>query len=903
MRFTAAASTIAIAISSLALAGCTTTAAPVAAPVMPAEQPAAPGAQARTMVPTQLPTTVRPVHYTISAVPDPANLRFSARTDIQIQVLDQTDSITLNAADLEFGEVSLGGGEADGRGTLALNPTDIKIDAENQTATFTFAQPIAPGAYRLTANYTGKIYTQAAGLFALDYKGAGGEDKRALFTQFQAPDARRFFPSWDEPQYRTPYDLSVTVPAGQDAISNMPVAETQPQAGGTKVVRFQTTPSMPSYLLFLGMGEFDRITTMAAGTEIGIVTKRGDGEKGRFALEGSAQLLPYYNDYFGTPYPLPKLDNIAGPGSSQFFSAMENWGAIFSFENILLNDPATTSEARRQAIFEVAAHEMAHQWFGNLVTMAWWNDLWLNEGFASWMATKATDALHPEWQPLLGRIGSRESAINLDSVKTTHPVIQEVTTVDQISQAFDAITYSKGEAVITMLEGYVGEDAWRRGVQDYMRTYRLGNTVTDDLWNKIETAAGKPVTAIAHDFTLQAGVPLIRVEDATCTGGATNVTLRQGEFTRDRPDKQPLSWRVPVIASTVGGAEERAVVTGSANMSLPGCGAVLVNAGQTGYYRTLYTPALLDRLTGSYAQLKPADQLGLLSETWGLGLAGYQPASEALDIIDAAPANATPQLYSRMAGILGSIYNMYDGDAQRQAMVARYTSAKLGPVLAQLGWSAKPGEPATHAILRSSLIGMLGLMRDPAVVAEANRRFASTDPAAINGPLRSTILTVVALNADTAMWNRLHTRAKAEKDNLLRSEYYQLLGVTKNETLARRALALALTDEPGTTNSANILGAVAARNPDLAYDFALQNRVAVEAFVDASSRSRYFPGLAGGSADPAMIAKLQDYAQKYMTPQSRRPADVAIAAIQDRIRVRRERLPDITRWLDQRAQS
>ena len=251
------------------------------------------------------------------------------------------------------------------------------------------------------------------------------------------------------------------MPAGQSAVSNMPEAGRETRPDGSSIVTFRTTPAMSSYLLFLAVGEFDRITTTAAGIEIGIVTRRGAGEQGRWALESSARILPWYNDYFGTPYPLPKLDNVAGPGSSQFFGAMENWGAIFYFENILLVDPAITTEARRQPIFEVAAHEIAHQWFGDLVTMAWWDDLWLNEGFASWMATKATAALHPEWEPLLGVIDGREAAIQLDSLQTTHPVIQPIETVEQMSQAFDAITYQKGEAVITMLEDYVGEAAWR----------------------------------------------------------------------------------------------------------------------------------------------------------------------------------------------------------------------------------------------------------------------------------------------------------------------------------------------------------------------------------------------------------------------------------------------------------
>ena len=900
MRLTAAASTLAIALASLSLAACSRATnqngpATASAPA-PASSTVPPGYQ----VPTQLPTNVRPLQYTISAQPDAGNMRFSGRTDADIEVLQATDTITLNAVDLEFDNVSLGSSAERQGSPLALNPADIKVDAERQTATFRFARPIAPGRYLLTMNYSGKINTQAAGFFALDYPTAQGQ-KRALYTQFEAPDARRFFPGWDEPQFRTPYNLTVTIPADQVAISNMPQAGVQTRPDGLKSVTFQTTPPMSSYLLFLGVGDFDRITTTAkGGTEIGVVTKKGDAEKGRFALEGSAQVVPWFNDYFGTPYPLPKLDNVAGPGSSQFFGAMENWGAIFSFESILLVDPAITTEATRQGIFETAAHEIAHQWFGNLVTMAWWDDLWLNEGFASWMATKATTALHPEWQPELSRVGGREQAMGLDSVATTHPVVQRITTVDQISQAFDAITYQKGEAVITMLEDYVGEDAWRRGVQDYMRTYRLKNTVTDNLWQKIEAASGKPVTAIAHDFTLQPGVPLIRVENATCNGGRTNLTLRQDEFTRDRPNKQSLSWRVPVIASTLGSKQDaRTVVTGgAASLTVPGCGPVIVNSGQTGYYRTLYTPALLERLTASFPSLPTIDQIGLLADTWGLGLSGLQSASEALDMIDRVPADANPRVWASVASILGSIYRMYDGDPQRQAVVGRYTSAKLSPVLNRIGWAPKATELANVGVLRSNLIATLGSVGDRAVVAEATRRFTTNDPSVRAGPLRSTITSVVALNVTPAEWDRLRAQAQAETNPLVKAQLYRQLGAARDPALARRALELALTPEPGATTSPGIISAVAARHPELAYDFALQNREAVGNLVDASSRTRYFPQLAAGSADPVTIAKIQDYATRYMTPESRRPADQAIVAIQERVRVRQTRLPDITRWFE-----
>jgi len=852
--------------------------------------PAAPSATAAAaQVPSQLPRNVRPLRYSISAAPDAANLRFSSSVAIDIEVLEATDTITLNAADLTFSSVNLDGDRS----------ARVSIDAAAQTASFRFDAPVAPGRHRLNIDYAGVINTQAAGLFALDYTTESGQ-RRALFTQFEAPDARRFVPSWDEPNFRTPYDLAVVVPAGQQAISNMPEAGREPRPDGSNVIRFQTSPAMSSYLLFLAVGELDRITTTAAGTEIGVVTRRGAGEQGRWALESSARIVPWFNDYFGTPYPLPKLDNVAGPGSSQFFGAMENWGAIFSFESILLVDPAITTEGRRQSIFEVAAHEIAHQWFGNLVTMSWWDDLWLNEGFASWMATKATAALHPEWEPLLDRVAGREAAITLDSLQTTHPVVQRLTTVEQISQAFDAITYQKGEAVITMLEDYVGEDAWRRGVRTYIRRHRLGNTQSEDLWRAIEEASGRPVRALAHDFTMQPGVPLIRVEGGTCSGGQTRVTLRQGQFSRDNPSGQALSWRVPVIAAA-GGRELRTIVEGGvAEASVPGCGPLIVNYGQAGYYRTLYTPAMLGRLTEGFARLRPLDQIGLLADNWALGLAGYQSPGAALDMADAAPANANSKLWERIAAILASVHNMYSADPARQARFDRYAAARLTPILDRLGWSPRANERANDAVLRGEILGTMGFLRDPAVVAEANRRFDANDPSVTAGPLRQTILGIVAYNADAARWERLRVMARDERNPLVKGQLYQLLGGARDPALAQRTLDLALTAEPGATNSSQLIGSVSGVHPDLAFDFALAHREQVEGLVDVSSRSRFLSGLASGSADPAMVEKLEAYATRYLTPESRRPADRAIASIRDRVRVRRDRLPEITRWLEAR---
>jgi aminopeptidase N len=849
----------------------------------------APGAGAATT--TQLPRGVRPTHYALAITPDAAALTFAGRAEIAIEVTVPTRAITLNALDLVFSDVKLSGAGAE------LAPPEVTVDPAAQTATFTFARDIPRGRYRLAIGYAGRIGTQAVGLFALDYETPDGR-RRALFTQFEAADARRMAPSWDEPSYKATFSVEAVVPAGEMAVSNMPVETRTDLGDGRARVVFARTPEMSTYLLFLAVGDLERATAQAGNVEVGVVTRRGAVEKAAFALESSAAVVRDYDEYFGTPYPLPKLDNVAAPGRSQFFGAMENWGAILSFEYILLLDPAISTAADRQTVYAVAAHEIAHQWFGNLVTMAWWDDLWLNEGFASWMAGRTMEKFHPEWNTVLGAVADRDEAMTADALRTTHPVVQPVATVEQMSQAFDAITYQKGEAVIRMLEGYVGPDAWRDGVRRYMRRHAYGNTVSADLWRAIEEAARKPITAIARDFTEKPGVPLITVSDPACRGGEARVVVTQGEMSRDRPGKKPLGWRVPVIAQTAGGAPVRAIVSGGkATLTAPGCGPVVVNAGQSGYYRTLYAPAAFARLVETYPGLPAVDQFGILVDAWALGRAGLQPASDVLDLAEALPAGADPQLWGRVAKIFGDIHGYARGDGE--GAFREFARARLAPVLAAVGWEARAGEPTPAAILRNDLLEALGKLGDPAVLAEARRRFArqAEDPSAIPGPLRKTILGIVARHADTETWDRLLASARAEKTPLVRDQLYYLLASAADEGLARRALALALTPEPGATNSAEMVSRAANEHPDLAFDFAMEHMAALDQRLDATSRTRYYAGIAGRSADPAMLGKLRAYADAHVDARSRRAVETAAADIEDRIRVRARVLPAVEAWL------
>ncbi len=844
---------------------------------------------------TQLPATARPSHYRIEVTPDVEARRFTGKVEIALEVLEPTRSIVLQAVDMGFSNSRLTG--PDGK-AITLKAS---ADAANQTASFDAGRTLAPGSYSLNTDYTGLIGTQANGLFVLEYPTADG-NRKALFTQFENSDARRFVPSWDEPNFKATFDLTVNVPAGQMAVSNMPVKQTRDIGKGMEQVVFGTSPKMSTYLLFLAVGDFERAAKAGPdGVEIGVITQKGKVDQARFALESSDEVLREFNDYFGVPYPLPKLDNIAAPGRSQFFGAMENWGAIFSFEHILLVDPKISSIGDQQAIYSTAAHEIAHQWFGNLVTMAWWDDLWLNEGFATWMAARTTRKLHPEWNLNDTRAAfTSRGAMERDAYATTHPVVQHVQTVEQASQAFDAITYGKGAAVISMLEDYIGPDAWREGVRSYIAAHAYGNAVTDQLWEQMDRAApGRHFLQVAHDFTLQPGVPLIKA-DTQCVGGKTRVALEQGEYSLDQPGKTPLRWQVPVKLRAGKTEPVTVLVDAAAQVELPGCKApVVVNAGQKGYFRTLYSPGHFKALRAGFASLPAVDQLGVFMDTSALAAVGQQPEADLLDLITTLPADAATDLWLVAAGTLGAIDELYRDDP-RQAQFRRFAIARLSPVMQSLGWDDRKDDSAETKQLRTRLIATLGGLGDEAVLAEARRRFDAflAQPESLSPELRRTVLGLVARNADAATWDTLRRLANAEAASLVREQYFNLLALPADKALAQRALDMALTAEPGATGGAALIAAVSREHPQLAFDFATGHRGKVDSLVDSTSRSRYYPGLAGSATDLAMAAKVRAFAAEHIAEGSRRDAETVATRIETAVRLREQRRPQLDAWLD-----
>ena len=639
---------------------------------------------------------------------------------------------------------------------------------------------------------------------------------------------------------------------------------------------------------------------MVQGVDVGIIVKRGDAANAGFALDATAELLPYYNEYFGTPYPLPKLDLVGGPGSSQFFGAMENWGAIFYFEKYLLVDPKISTQSEKQFTYSVIAHEVAHQWFGDLVTMAWWDDLWLNEGFASWMANKATDHFNPEWKVWLQSIPQTHAVMQRDARDGTHAIIQPIEDVFQAANAFDDITYYKGAAVIRALESHVGEAAFRAGVRRYMREHKYGNTVTDDLWAAIGKESAAPVPQIAHDYTLQAGVPMVNQLASSCAGGKTTLSLSQTHFAIDADSTKARVWHLPVKVAVLGQPATGAIVSGEkpASVVTPGCGPVVLNAGQAGYLRSHYSPDGLNAIAARYADLTPDDQLGLLMDTQSLASNGVQSMSDYLDLTKKVPVSVDPVVASTLTNQLQGMDTFFNGRTNQDAFRA-YARGVLKPLFQRVGWDARPGESDNTTILRNDLVAALNDLNDPEVIAETRARFEKylANPASVTADVRSSLLRNVAVQADAALWERLLQMAKGAPSEMERQHLYHLLGAAQDDALMQRAQTLALSGDVPATVAPDIISATAARHPEAALDFAIRNWDKISKMLEVTSALQYVPRLTVNSTELATVDKLNAFAAAHVPENARQDYVLATARVRYLAKVVAMRLPEVDRWL------
>ena len=465
--------------------------------------------------PGQLPKDVVPQSYRIDLQPDLQKLTLTGTETIAVKVRSPTAIITMNQAGLTLAKATLEDGAA----------ATITSDEKAQAVTLTFSHAIAAGAHTLTIAYKGPIPNTPNGIYYDDYKTPAGASKRMLVTQFEVADARRMFPGWDEPAFKATFQLSVTLPKDLAVVSNMPIATSTPVGADARHVVFATTPRMSTYLLALVAGDMSAVRGAAGGAQMAVWAPTGEEDQGAYALSVEKNVLPFYNSYFGVPYPLPKLDMIAIPGN-YLAGAMENWGAITYIDDSLLFDPKTSSPRTRETIHLDVAHEMAHQWSGDLVTMGWWDNIWLNEGFATWMENKATDHFNPTWQIWPREHEAHEAAMGQDALPTTHPIQQVIKDESQANSAFDQISYQKGEMIIRMVEDWLGPDIFRDGMRRYMKAHQYGNATSADLWAALGAASHRDVAKVAAGFTEQPGIPLVMFR-VSATARSANCASRR----------------------------------------------------------------------------------------------------------------------------------------------------------------------------------------------------------------------------------------------------------------------------------------------------------------------------------------------------------------------------------------
>ena len=824
--------------------------------------------------------TLVPSHYELSLIPNAEALTFKGTVQITGDASRGGRQIVVNAKGLTFDEIRLDGQLG---GTVAL---DDKLGR----AAITFPSAFASGHHILSIAYHGSITRGTIGFFAMDYDTPSGKH-RTLATNFEPADARALLPCWDEPALKATFTVSVVAPADQLAVSNMPVAAATPMEGGLQRVRFAETPRMSTYLLFLGIGDFQRIHQKVDGVDVGVVFKRGDAGKAAYTLEEAVALLHYYNGYFDVPFPLPKLDLIAAPGEITG-SSMENWGAIFFSQDDILFDPAASTEGERQRVFLVVSHEMAHQWFGDLVTMAWWDNLWLNEGFARWMQTHAADALHPEWNTGLQAARIFESGKRADARVSTHPVLQPVVSAEQAAQAFDSITYNKGAAVITMLEAYVGANAFRTGVRAYMHKHAFGNTEDGDLWREIQAVAGKPVLNIEHDFTRQTGVPLVRVEPA---GRESRLVADRFAEDRDNLKGAPETrWHLPLAIAASGQAPATIILTRAATVQGT---APLVNAGGTAYARVAYpsndAAALADRI----AQLTPIDQVTLMNDAWALGESGYAPAQNLMTFISKLPADTDPVVLDRAVTLLVTVDRAYGEDPARLAF-RKQGLRLLEPVARAIGTVPHAGESPNAESLRSSVWSAQVRFGDVEALSRAKGIFASGQGSIAD---QRAALDIVGLAADRSTFDTLLERAKAAQDPLEKIRILRAMALATNPSLSARMVDIALGPDPPAGSGGELLAIAGAENPDSVWRALAPHLAKGPLPIDQTERWYIIPGIAAASAEPTRVDDVRHYGEQDMPADARRPVDAAVASIKLNEKVKAGALPDIDRWIASHA--
>ncbi|KAK9450798.1 peptidase family M1-domain-containing protein [Limtongia smithiae] len=766
-----------------------------------------------------LPATLRPRHYSLAVYDlDFVAFTYKGSVKIDVDVLETCSEIQLNVRELTIAEAAV---------SLELSKTaaDIKIDEfctdeEKQIVTFKLSEPLPVEAARaaITISFSGVLNNKMAGFYRSKYTNTAGEEAYMYSTQFEATDARRAFPCFDEPALKATFDFSITLPEKWTALSNMPeVSSKVPEDGKKagiastelKTVTFATTPIMSTYLLAWAVGDFEYVEAFTDRLYNGkkipvrVYTTTGLAKQGEFALQNAYKIVDYFSDIFEIDYVLPKVDLLACHEFSH--GAMENWGLITYRTTALLFDPETSDAKYKNRVSYVVAHELAHQWFGNLVTMDWWNELWLNEGFATWVGWLAIDFLYPDWDVFSMFVSeSLQGALTLDALRQSHPIEVPVKSALDIDQIFDAISYLKGASSIRMISSHLGVKTFLKGVSNYLKKHAYGNATTKDLWDAVGAESGIDVNGIMDDWITKIGFPVV-----TVTETPAGISLRQDRFISAgdvKPEENETSWWIPLGIYTDGeSASAYAGVSSFASREtvLGGLGPkdfYKLNRNQTGVYRVNYPPDRLAKLGKAVDKLSVSDKVGLMADASAMALAGLGATSGILSFMCGLKEEQSFIVWSSMAELLDTMRSVwFEQPAAIRAGLNAMVRDITGPNVERLGWEFAEGEDFLTVQLRSLMIGLAGGAGDEAIVAGAKERFAkyvAGDKNAIHPNLRRAVFSIVLSQEGdseeevTAAYEAVLKEATSSTSVDGKEIALAALGKVRSEALIERSLGL-----------------------------------------------------------------------------------------------------------------
>ncbi len=831
--------------------------------------------------------TVRPEHYRLKLAPDLKTATFTGSETIDVELSKPTDSITLNAIEIKFQSVKT---KLKGK-TLEASVTE---DTDKQQATFNFHNHLPAGKLTLDIEYTGILNSQLRGFYL-----SKTEKRNYAVTQFESTDARRAFPSFDEPAFKATYDVTLVVDKGDTAISNTNIVSDTAGPGADKhTIRFALTPKMSTYLVAFLVGDFQCTTGESDGVPIRGCATPDKVEMAKYAVQAAEFVLHYYDTYFGIKYPMPKLDMIAIPDFEA--GAMENFGAITYRETDLLIDEKTASVGGKKNVAEVVAHEMAHQWFGDMVTMQWWDNIWLNEGFATWMENKPVAAWHPEWNIPQDVAEELNSTLNLDAQRTTRTIRAKADTPDEINEMFDGISYGKAGAVLLMVENYLGEETFRRGVHNYLAAHMYGNATAEDFWGAQTAESKKPIDKIMGSFVAQPGVPILTFQ--TPQDGSVSVSQQRFFLSPSVKAESAQTWNIPVCMKAGDGSKDCQVLS-SAEQSLkaPQAPFFFADAEGKGYYRSSYPPEAYAKIVSSVETgLKPEERISLLGDAWAQVRADKMAVGDYLNLAAAVKDDANATVITTALSAVNTIDMQIAATPEEHEALAAWVRRNFKATYQQLGAASDSDTPGKKQ-LRATLFGYLGLLgEDPDVIAEAKQTAEKylADSSSVEATFAQTAIAIAAAHGDAAFFDQLQKTFETSENPQLQESALRMLADFKDQSLEHRALDYTVSGKVRNQDAAIefLLMLRGTGTRDLAWQYIQQNWDKVQAQLTTSMGAYLISGT-GYFCSADVRDQVTSFFATHKVAASERALARAKNQINDCIELRSAQEPKLKEWM------